>query len=95
MRSCITWQFLLLLCCGAAAWAIERTPVESRSLASVGYDAKARVLVVEFRDGGLYRYREVPREVFDGLMTAASKGRYFLERIRGKYDYERVREAPR
>lgn len=79
----------------SAARAVERTPVESRSLASVGYDAKARVLVVEFRDGALYRYRDVPREVFDGLMRAASKGRFFLERIRGKYDYERVREVPR
>lgn len=75
-----------------AVRALDRTPVESSSLASVGYDAGERLLELEFKNGGVYRYREVPREIFDGLMAANSKGHYFLEKIRGKFDYERVGE---
>ena len=75
-----------------AVRALDRTPVESSSLASVGYEAGARMLELEFKNGGIYRYRDVPREIFEGLMAATSKGHYFLERIRGKFDYERVRE---
>lgn len=94
MRSCITRQiFLLLSLALAVARASERTPVESSSIASIGYDPAARVLEVEFRNGGLYRYRDVPRELFAGFMAAASKGRFFIERIRGKFDFERVKSA--
>lgn len=77
-----------VLVCSARAG--ERTPVESSSIASVGYDAATHVLEIEFKNGGLYRYRAVPREIFIGLMSADSKGHFFLERIRGKFDYERV-----
>jgi hypothetical protein len=77
----------------SASSAHERTPLESSSIARAGYDAAARALELEFRDGSIYRYRDVPREIFDGLMNAGSKGRYFIERIRGKFDYERVTTA--
>jgi hypothetical protein len=92
-------SFLVGLCFMAAfaieSWAIERTPVDSTNLASVGYDAAARVLEIEFHSGGVYRYREVPRAVFDALLAAESKGRYFLEHIRGKFAFDRVTEAAR
>ncbi len=90
----ITRRAFVFLSLGSAiAWALERTPVVSSSIASVGYDAAARALEIEFRNGGLYRYRAVPREVFDGLISAASKGRFFIERIRGKFEFERVPEG--
>ena len=96
MRSRITRRAFVFSAFGTlAASALERTALDSSSIASAGYDAAARVLEVEFKNGGLYRYRDVPREIFEGLLSAASKGRFFLERIRGKYDYERVREAAR
>lgn len=56
---------------------MNRTPVSSSNLRSVGYDAEARTLEVEFLNGGLYRYSGVPSSVHLGLMSASSHGAYF------------------
>lgn len=67
-----------------------RTPVASSSIASVGYDDEASTLELAFHSGGVYRYADVPRDVYEGMLAADSKGRYFHERIRGRFDYRRV-----
>jgi hypothetical protein len=68
-----------------------RIPVSSTELASIGYEEANSVLEVEFRKGGVYRYFEVPVEVFKELMAAPSKGSYFNRVIReGNYRYSRM-----
>jgi lysyl-tRNA synthetase class 2 len=67
-----------------------RTVVSSASLSSVGYDRRMRALEVEFRSGRIYLYLDVPKPVYDGLRTAASKGRYFNERVRDAFDAVRL-----
>ena len=69
---------------------IERVPVESSSLVSIGFAREAHVLEIEFRSGAIYRYLGVPQTVFDALKKAESKGRYFAQSIRGKYEFKRV-----
>ena len=71
----------------------QRVPVQSTSLAAVGYDATARTLDIEFRSGAIYRYREVPAAVFAELLQADSKGRYFAKRIRGQFTYVLLRSS--
>jgi len=44
---------------------------------SVGYDFETRVLEIEFIDGAIYQYFDVPEEIYQGLLNAESKGRYF------------------
>lgn len=56
---------------------MERIPLNSTSMISVGYDMVSRILEVEFVDGEIYQYLEVPEETYQGLLTAESKGRYF------------------
>jgi hypothetical protein len=70
---------------------MRRKPVESSSLASVGYDAATRILEVEFRKGRIYRYHEVGAEIFARLMNAESKGRFMNSHIRNAYRFTRVR----
>ena len=62
-----------------------RGVVTSSSLLSVGYDGESETLEVEFRNGHVYRYDGVPRELYDGLRTSQSKGAYFNERIRDAF----------
>ncbi len=78
-----------------AAGAIERVPVESSSLVSIGFDREARALEIEFRSGASYRYLAVPPTVFEELKKAASKGRYFAQFIRGKYEFQRLKSPTR
>lgn len=56
---------------------MNRTPVTSSNLASVGYDPDRHVLEVGFHNGTVYQYFAVPHSVYDGLMRAGSHGRYF------------------
>jgi len=60
---------------------MERMPVESSTLVSVGYDSTSATLEIEFRTG-IYQYFGVPSEIHEGLMSAGSKGSYFTEFVR-------------
>lgn len=67
---------------------MDREPVESEALRSVGYDPRARILEIEFSDGDVYRYFDVPPELHLDLMRAPSHGAFFARRIRDAgFDY--------
>ena len=70
---------------------MKRIAVESSNLASVGYDEATKTLEIQFHSGGIYEYDDVEKEIYDDLMNAESKGRYFMSMIRGGYSYSRVR----
>jgi hypothetical protein len=70
---------------------IKRVPVESSALATVGYSRKLRALEIEFRNGSVYRYLEVPLDVYEALLNANSKARFYDENIRHKYRSQHVR----
>lgn len=69
---------------------MRRIPVDSSSIAEVGYDPASSTLEVVFREGGVYRYFGVPAAVFSEFMAADSKGRYFVAEIRNRYGFVRV-----
>jgi hypothetical protein len=69
---------------------VERIPVVSSSLATVGYDASSSTLDVEFTSGAVYRYYGVSSAEHDGLMSAGSHGRYFVANIRNNHPYLRL-----
>ena len=71
--------------------AIQRAPVESSSIASVGYGRASKLLEIEFRSGAIYRYREVPESVFTAFSAARSKGHFFSTQVRGKYAFDKLR----
>lgn len=70
---------------------MNRMPVSSSNLASVGYDPNAQTLEVEFLHDGIYQYSGVPSSVYSGLMSASSHGSY-LDRYVKKagYSYRKV-----
>jgi hypothetical protein len=62
---------------------MERTPVNSSQIASVGYTGTT--LEVEFRSGSVYRYDGVPAEVARDLRNAPSVGSYFGAKVKDCY----------
>ena len=66
---------------------MHREPVESSTLASVGYDATVLVLELEFRSGEVYQYLGAPHHLHRQLMEAESKGRFFNQKIRDRFPY--------
>ncbi len=69
---------------------MKRTPVESSDVVSIGYDPSERVMEVEFHEGRLYRYMEVPQDIYDHFLKAESFGGYFNSYINGYFRYRRV-----
>jgi hypothetical protein len=63
--------------------------MDSRSVASAGYDSRSATLEIEFVNGSVYQYFDVPVAVFHGLLAAESAGRYFNAHIRNHYRYLR------
>jgi KTSC domain len=68
---------------------MQRQPVESEAVSSVGYDARRRTLAVEFREGRVYDYLEVPEETYRELMEAESIGNFVSTRIKPNFRFRR------
>ncbi len=59
---------------------MNRVSVKSSDIASVGYENGT--LEISFHSGGVYQYSNVPENVHQSLMSAASKGGYFHDHIK-------------
>ena len=71
---------------------MDRTQVSSSNIASVGYDSDNMVLEIEFHNGGIYQYFNVPESKYKGLMKADSHGKYFDAHIKkAGYRYKKIR----
>lgn len=66
--------------------AINLTPLKSSNLAAAGWHNNT--LTLKFVRGHVYNYPDVPKEVFVGLLNAASPGTYFARHIKDKYPHE-------
>ena len=69
----------------------KRISIISKVLKSVGYDEASATLEVEFKNGGVYEYLDVPAEEYSALMLAPPKGTYFGDYIRDAYRFKRIK----
>lgn len=69
---------------------MERQPVSSSNLVSVGYDPNSETLEIEFKNVSIYRYLNVPSFEHERLMAAGSHGVYFNANIKDRYPFERA-----
>jgi hypothetical protein len=69
---------------------MERAPVSSSNLVSVGYDEVSQTLEVEFMRGTIYRYFGVPKVLHESLIAASSVGKFFNANIRDVFPCEQV-----
>jgi hypothetical protein len=82
---------LLSLSCASAAEQrqisshISRQPVHSHALAAVGYSKRLHALEVEFVSGAIYRYSNVPPQIYRDLLSAASKAQFYDTNVRGHF----------
>lgn len=70
---------------------MERKSIVSSNLSSIGYDLPSSSLEVEFKNGSIYLYLDVPEHVYKELMTAPSIGSYHNKHIKNVYRFKQVR----
>jgi hypothetical protein len=104
-------QSLLIICISTAlfvvGWAepsptpnhitsrIPRQSVQSSAIAKVGYSKRRHILEIEFVNGAVYRYFDIPLSVHRDLMSAESKARFYDSKIRKHYRSVLVRPRQR
>jgi lysyl-tRNA synthetase, class II len=59
--------------------------LNSSALSSAQYDDETRELELTFSSGQTYTYHDVPKDVYDGLVSSSSPGRYYNEAIKDIY----------
>jgi len=59
----------------------------STAIAEIDYDEAWETLAVRFTDGKLYKYWNVPLDVYVEFLYAPSSGEYFNAKIRNNYSY--------
>jgi KTSC domain len=69
---------------------MDRQPVQSCNLKSVGYDNNLKNLEIEFHSGLIYQYQNVPSHIFASLLSAPSTGTFFTDKIKNRYRSKRL-----
>jgi hypothetical protein len=70
---------------------MKRDHVRSSSIASVGYDDVEHVLELEFHNGKVYRYSDVPAAVHRLLLQAQSIGEFVNAVVKPRFEMTRTK----
>lgn len=65
-----------------------RKRVSSSNIHSIGY--QNTTLEVEFNNGRIYQYYNVPENLYNGLMNASSHGSYLASKIINRFNYKEL-----
>lgn len=64
--------------------------VTSSTIERVGYDPQSMTMAVEFKNGTVYEYYNVPETIFAELLVAGSPGQYLSQHVKRSYRYSRT-----
>jgi len=64
---------------------MEMIAVNSSAMRAVGYDPVSRRMKITFTQGNTYDFCRVPQHIHEGLMRSGSKGTYYNDNIRDRY----------
>ena len=68
---------------------MQRIAIQSMIIKSASYDEQTQTLEVEFVNGNVGTYAEVPPEVWEAFWKAPSKGRFLTSQLKGQYQYRK------
>jgi hypothetical protein len=64
---------------------ILRQSVQSTAIAKVGYSKRHHILEIEFVNGAVYRYFDVPIVVYCDLMSSQSRAGFYNSNVKRRY----------
>ena len=68
---------------------MDRQSVSSANLSSVGFDKNTETLEVQFQNGSVFQYHNVPAETHKQLMQARSVGSFFSSNIKNTFEHSK------
>ena len=71
---------------------IKTYAVNSTNIIRAGHDPKSLELEIQFQNGTVYRYKGVPRGLYNGIFTSDSPGVFFRKNIiGGKFKFKKIK----
>lgn len=74
----------------AEMFAVDWVSVGSTNVAAIGWVRDFQRLYVRFHNGSVYAFLDVPESVYQGYLSAPSKGRYHHLFVKDRFGYLRV-----
>lgn len=65
----------------------------SSVISHFSYDMDSSTLKITFVSGKIYKYNDVPQEVYDEMKANGSKGRYFNYFIKDRYKFKKIKSS--
>jgi KTSC domain len=66
---------------------------DSGAIERFAYDPVQRMLVIFFKSGGVYEYRDVSQATFRSFWGAGSKGQFFHRDIRNQFESRQLSQS--
>jgi hypothetical protein len=64
---------------------MEMIRVSSSAIEAIGYDPATMQMKIRFTQGHTYNFCRVPESVFSAFLRSSSKGAYYNDHIRDRY----------
>ena len=65
--------------------------ISSTNLKSASYNTETSVLTVNFNNGGIYEYQNIPCELFTKFRMSDSQGKFLNQKIKGTYQHTKIK----
>jgi hypothetical protein len=69
---------------------MNRQTVSSSNIASIWYDTNSLMLQIEFSNGSVYKYYEVPKNLHEELMNADSHWKFLNTEVKPHFRCEEL-----
>lgn len=64
--------------------------IKSSNIKKTEYDTSTKKLIVEFNNGLIYEYGEVPHQLYTQFRMSESQGKFFSEKISKKFKFKKI-----
>lgn len=89
MKAIASFLLAILVLSGCATTpqiSADLQPVDSSVIKALGYDEANQTLLVQMvANSEVYAYKDVPAKVYKSFLDSPSKGRFYTDKIKGKY----------
>lgn len=68
-----------------------KVEISSTNLKGAEFNTEENKLLVEFNNGSIYEYENVPWEIFTKFRLSESQGSYFSKNISRTYKYKKIK----
>lgn len=64
--------------------------IQSSNLKRTEYDTETENMLVEFNNGQIYEYSNVPHKIYTQFRMSESQGKFFSSEIAKKFKYKKI-----